>query len=184
MTHLTHILSNIHYTHSSHVLSSLQFISHLFAHFKKTFDCIFLHTGDDNETAFQIKLDHEFLQHIINHFSIPFLYTWMFASTTVTSLGTHGYIELSTITYFPIAWFQLLLKNSFIFCFKYFLHCAWPCTCQHQVSSAIVLPKTIFPKPHGIPQTSVFPSTVFKSSAKCDIWNVQLFSTFFKIIVL
>lgn len=52
---------------------SLQFISHLFAHFKKTFDCIFFHTGDDNQTALQIKLDREFLQRIIIFYSI-FIY--------------------------------------------------------------------------------------------------------------
>lgn len=72
MAHLTFIVSNIRYMHSSHVLSSLQFISHLFAHFKKTFDCIFLHTGDDNQTAFQMKWDHELLQHIIDHFLFHF----------------------------------------------------------------------------------------------------------------
>lgn len=73
---------------------------------------------------------------------------------------------------------SVTLKYSFIFCFKYFLRCALPCPCEHQVSSAIVLPKAIFPSPRGIPQNSVIFITVFKASAKFDIWDVQHFFYF------
>lgn len=173
MTHLNCILSTTHHMHSPHVLSFLQ-SPHLLVYFKKTFWLHFLAYRRSQPNSISNKTGPWISTAWYQSFSIPILYIWVFASAAVTALRTDGFIELSTITSFSTGWFQLLRKYLFMICFKYFLHCASPFTCQHQVSSAIVQPKT-FPNSYCISQTSVTSTTVFTSSAKFEIWDAQHF---------